>query len=198
MKRFPVKSGLVRGALCLFLVLASAVPRAAEPLQLFDGASLDGWVAFGAIDWRVADGAIVGAGSGDGFVTTKRLFGDFRLKVEFWVDATTNSGVFLRCQDRQYIHPDTCLELNIWDEHPQQQARTGAIVFRAMPPLARVETVGKWNTYEALVRGPRVEVWVNGALTAQLDDADPTAGFIALQHWATGTVKFRKVELVPL
>jgi hypothetical protein len=28
-----------------------------------------------------------------------------------------------------------------------------------------------------------------------LDNADPTAGFIALQHWADGTVKFRKLEL---
>lgn len=190
--------GVTRGALCLLLALACAGPRSAGPEQLFDGASLDGWVAFGDIEWRVEEGAIVGAGSGDGFIATKRLYGDFRLLVEFWVDATTNSGIFLRCQDRRYIHPDTCLELNIWDEHPQQAARTGAVVFRAMPPLARVQTVGRWSTYEVLVRGPRVEVRVNGELTAELDDADPTAGFIALQHWETGVVKFRRVELVPL
>ncbi|NND67433.1 MAG: DUF1080 domain-containing protein [Halioglobus sp.] len=189
---------LMRLFVGLLVVLCCTALRAAEPVSLFDGESLDGWVAFGDIDWRVKQGAIVGAGSGDGFVTTARLYGDFYLKVEFWVDATTNSGIFLRCQDRRYIHPDTCLELNIWDEHPQQEARTGAIVFRAMPPLARVQTVGKWNTYEAWVRGKRVEVRVNGEKTAEIEDADPTAGFIALQHWASGTVKFRSVELTAL
>lgn len=182
----------------LLLVVFSGMLHAAEPVPLFDGRSLDGWVAFGDIDWRVEEGAIVGAGSGDGFVTTTRLYGDYHLRVEFWVDATTNSGIFLRCQDRRYIHPYTCLELNIWDEHPKQEARTGAIVFRAMPPLARVQTVGKWNTYEVWARGPHVEVWVNGEKTAEIDDADPTAGFIALQHWESGTVKFRSVELTAL
>lgn len=190
-----VRDTLLQVALTLF---ACASVNAAEPQALFDGQSLDGWVAFGDIDWRVEEGAIVGEGSGDGFITTKRLYGDYSLTVEFWVDATTNSGVFLRCQDRRYIHPDTCLELNIWDEHPKQVARTGAIVFRAMPPLAQVQTVGKWNTYEVRVQGSDVEVRVNGELTAELDDADPTAGFIALQHWEVGTVKFRKVELLPL
>jgi len=185
----------MRALLGLVLLLYCGALRAAETVSLFDGDSLDGWIAFGDIDWRVADGAIVGAGSGDGFVTTSRLYGDYHLKVEFWVDATTNSGIFLRCQDRRYIHPDTCLELNIWDEHPKQEARTGAIVFRAMPPLAQVQTVGKWNTCEVVVRGSHVEVRVNGTKTAEIDDADPTAGFIALQHWETGAVKFRKVEL---
>jgi len=94
--------------------------------------------------------------------------------------------------------PDACYELNIWDRHPQQEARTGAIVFVAMPPLARVETVGKWNTMEATARGGQLEVSVNGVITARLRDADPTPGFIALQHWGEGTVRFRAVELAPL
>jgi len=167
-------------------------------LSLFDGSTLTGWVATGAASWEVDGGEIAARGVGDGFLATEAEYGDFRLQLEFWVDATTNSGVFIRCQDRQNIHPDTCYELNIWDEHPQQQARTGAIVFKAMPPLANVKTVGRWNTYDVLSRGSRIEVRVNGTLTATLDDANRTPGFIALQHWRAGEVRFRSLILTPL
>jgi Domain of Unknown Function (DUF1080) len=167
----------------------------ADSVVLFDGHSLGGWRVEGDSEWSVVDQAIVASGSGDGFLVSEKDYGDVQLRVEFWVDATTNSGIFIRCRDRSRIHPETCYELNIWDEHPQQEARTGAIVKRFMPPMARVETVGKWNTLEVMARGTAIEVRINGATTAVLDNADPTAGFIALQHWADGTVKFRKLEL---
>jgi hypothetical protein len=167
----------------------------ADPVALFDGHSLAGWKTDGAAHWTVADQAIVGSGSEDGFLVSDKDYGDFYLRAEFWVDATTNSGIFIRCRDRARIHPETCYELNIWDAHPQQEARTGAVVMHFMPPMAKVATVGHWNTYEVTARGGNVEVKVNGLTTAVLNNADPTAGFIALQHWAAGTVKFRKIEL---
>jgi hypothetical protein len=184
-------------------LLAAAVLSAsgwvhAATVALFDGRSLEGWQAQGDIDWSVTEQAIVASGSGDGFLASVRDYSDFHLLVEFWVDATTNSGVFIRCRDRGRIHPETCYELNIWDDHPQQEARTGAIVSRSMPPLSKVETAGRWNTIEVTARGPSIDVKVNGATTARLDNADVTPGFIALQHWAHGTVKFRRIELSPL
>lgn len=168
---------------------------AAAPLALFDGNSLAGWQTQGDIQWTVVDGMLVASGEGQGFLSSDSEYGDFYLRVEFWVDATTNSGIFIRCKDRARIHPDTCYELNIYDHHPRQEARTGAIVFKYMPPLARVDTVDRWNTYEVTARGQQLEVSVNGVLTAVLEDADPTPGFLALQHWERGTVKFRNIEL---
>ena len=167
-------------------------------LSLFDGSSLAGWSPTGDIAWQVEGGAIVATGAGDGFLVSEREFGNFHLSLEFWVDGTTNSGVFIRCTDRRRIHPDTGYELNIWDHHPRQEARTGAIVFRAMPPLAEVRTVGRWNTLEAEARGPLLELRINGQLTARLDDAALRSGFIALQHWEAGTVKFRNIVITPL
>ncbi len=181
-------------ALCLAALLAACV----GPVSLFDGRTLDGWQVLGDATWTVQDREIVGGGDGDGFLATDGRYGDFHLRVEFWVDATTNSGIFIRCQDRAYIHPDTCYEFNIWDEHPRQEARTGAIVFRAMPPLAHVDTVGRWNTYEITARGGLLEARVNGTVTAVLEDADRARGFIALQRWAQGSVRFRNLELKPL
>ncbi len=182
--------GKIAAGLCCAIPLAHAAPVA-----LFDGHSLDGWQVEGASEWTVVDQAIVASGSDEGFLVSAKDYGDFYLRAEFWVDATTNSGIFIRCRDRRRIHPETCYELNIYDEHPQQEARTGAVVMQFMPPMARVETVGQWNTYEVWARGAAIEVKVNGVTTAVIADADPTPGFIALQHWAAGTVKFRQLEL---
>lgn len=167
----------------------------ADTTSLFDGRSLAGWQVSGEAPWTVENGEIVSAGAGDGYLYSDAVFDDFELRAEFWVDASTNSGIYIRCQDADKIHPDTCFELNIWDQHPKQEARTGAIVFKVMPPLAHVETIGRWNSYEVIARGSSLVVKVNGTLTATMDDADPAAGFIALQHWATGTVKFRNIQL---
>ena len=167
-------------------------------IALFGGEGLSGWVSRGDTDWSVEDGVLIGSGAGQGFFLTNRDYGDFRLRLEFWIDVTTNSGVFIRCRDRNRIHPETCYELNIWDEHPRQAARTGAIVLKAMPPLAHVTTVNRWNSMEVLADGERIDVAVNGELTATLVDANPQAGFIALQHWESGIVKFRNMTLTLL
>jgi hypothetical protein len=167
-------------------------------LSLFDGESLAGWSVQGEASWGVDEGAIVAAGAGDGFLVSDADFDDFRLTLEFWVDATTNSGVFIRCTDRSRIHPDTCYELNIWDHHPRQEARTGAIVFQVMPPRAQVQTIGSWNSMKVLADGGRITLSVNGVVTAELDRADLRSGFIALQHWEQGTVRFRNIQLMPL
>ena len=180
-------------ALTLFLLLWPLTSLAQQLQPLFNGENLQGWQVQGEVEWLVQDRALVASGKGDGFLLTDEEYGDFYLKVEFWVDATTNSGIFIRCMDRQRIHPETCYELNIWDEHPQQEARTGAIVFKHMPPLAHVSTVGRWNTYEVWAKDSTLEVKVNGITTALLKSADPSPGFIALQHWGKGSVKFWKV-----
>ncbi len=161
-------------------------------------ASFSHWQPHGELQWRFENGEAVASGSQEGFLVSEAEFGDFQLTLEFWVDATTNSGVFIRCQNRKRIYPDTCYELNIWDNHPQQEARTGAIVFKFMPPLAQVQTIGRWNTLAVTAKGSFIEVRVNEEITAVLKDADPAPGFLALQHWEEGTVRFRDLVLEPL
>ena len=162
---------------------------------LFNGKNLEGWQMSDDAVWSVQDGHIVSTGSDNGYLSTDELFGDFELSAEFWIDATTNSGIYIRCKDRANIHPDTCYELNIWDNHPKQEARTGAIVFKFMPPLAQVEPIGRWSRYEVFAKEGSLEVKVNGEVTAVMTDADPTPGFISLQHFEQGTVKFRNIKI---
>jgi hypothetical protein len=181
----------------LLAIFLSACTAAAT--QLFNGDDLAGWYSQGDADWRVDAGEIIGAGAGegagDGYLLSREEYANFDLTLEFQIDAETNSGIYIRCQQRDSVGPDTCYEMNIWDLHPQQEARTGAIVFQVMPPLVQVNTLEGWNTYRIRAAGPKLEVWVNGELTAVLEGAEFDTGFIALQRWQSGTVRFRNIQL---
>ena len=76
-----------------------------------------------------------------GFVMTERPYIDLELELEFWPESTVNFGVFIRCKEQEISFTDCC-ELNIWDLHPQQENRTGAVVSRATP-LTQVKTIGR-------------------------------------------------------
>ncbi|MEM8758402.1 MAG: DUF1080 domain-containing protein, partial [Planctomycetota bacterium] len=89
----------------LFCVLVCCVGlRAAagtqpEPIELFDGKTLDGWTAMfgGSIEaWAVEDGEIrvVNAGRG-GWLRTERMYRDFELELQFIIPAGGNSGIGL-------------------------------------------------------------------------------------------------------
>jgi hypothetical protein len=67
-----------------------------------------------------------------------------------------------------------------------------------MPPLAQVNTLQGWNSYRIRAEGPILQVWVNNELTAVLEDAEFVQGFIALQRWQTGSVRFRNVHIQEL
>lgn len=155
------------------------------------------WQAEGTAAWQIADEMVSLNPEGEGYLTTEGVYDDFELVIEFQPDNTVNSGILIRCQDRADITPLTCLEINIWDDHPNQDFRTGAIVIHAAPPLAQLSTVGKWNTYRIVANGPVVEAWLNGMLTARLDTTELTGGFIALQS-QNGQVTFRNARLTPL
>lgn len=162
------------------------------------------WQPVGTADWQPGETGTGETGkgktmtstnsSGDGYLLSKSVYGDFELVVEFKPDKQVNSGILIRCQDRENITPLTCLEINIWDDHPRQEFRTGAIVIHAAPPLAQVNTVDQWNTYRIVAQGQLVEAWLNGVLTARMTNAELTEGFIALQS-QNGEVSFRDIEL---
>ena len=177
------------------VALAAPRPAAQTPgawVTLFDGKNLDNFNRVGNANWTLANG-VVEATSGPGFLVTKEVYDNFEIRVEFWVDETGNSGVYMRCQDAKQITDKTCYEANIFDKRPDQSGRTGAIVHIAKP-LAIVDAGGKWNTYEITAKGPELTVRLNGTVTAQAKDDQFTSGPIALQYMA-GTVRFRRVQI---
>src|ERR1700756_5285921 len=72
-------------------------------MTLFDGSNLNNWEPIGNANWRLLEGGIIQADLGNGFLVSKQEFGDFQLRAEFWVDATANSGVFIRATDPKQV-----------------------------------------------------------------------------------------------
>ncbi len=152
------------------------------------------WIEKGEAHWEFVNDTIVGSTQGGaGFIMTKEHYGDFVLTLEFYPDETVNSGIFIRCKNDELSYTD-CYEINIWDRHPDQKNRTGAIVSRAVP-LAQVQTVNKWNTYKIKSDTDHIQAWVNGVLTADIKNDDRKEGYIGLQAAEIGTVKFRNVRI---
>ncbi|MBI4660515.1 MAG: DUF1080 domain-containing protein [Verrucomicrobia bacterium] len=165
-------------------------------ILLFDGETQFGWSPRGEAKWTVADGVISAVkGSGIGFLSTTTEFANYALKAEFWVDDSANSGVFLRCPTSGPISGFTAYEVNIYDKH--EQWPTGSIneVGRATKKL---QTVGRWNSYEITADGDNLAIRLNGEETLSVKDSKHARGTVALQYNGQGDVRFRNIKLKPL
>lgn len=96
-------------SISLSLLLGSAGIAKENPVQLFNGKDLDGWVQRGGkAIYTVENGEIVGTAVVDtrnSFLCTKENYGDFILELEFKVDSRLNSGVQFRseCFDQSTV-----------------------------------------------------------------------------------------------
>ena len=171
-------------------------------VTLIDGNSgMENFDAFRVANWQAKDGAIQAdrGGKDPAYLVSKKAYGDFEMRVEFWASDDANSGVFLRCQNPAAITDETCYEANIFDQRPDPSYATGAIVKVAKVPANFQRAGGKWNTYEITAQGDHLVVVLNGQKTVDIrEDARRFgAGPIGLQ-WGRGTIKWRKVEIKPL
>ncbi len=178
--------------LALALVALPASAQRPDWTTLFDGSDLDGWNAIGSANWALGDDA-VSANSGNGFLVSEMPYGDFELRLEFWVDEPANSGIFIRCADPQSVNDRNCYEVNIYDTRADQTYRTGGIVHLAAPN-AVINTGGQWNTYHITAQGSRLIVSLNGDEMIDTTDDQFASGPVALQYGA-GVVRFRNVQI---
>ncbi len=178
------------------LPVSCAIAGAEDPLAR--GIGGDVTATPGSV-WTIDDGVLIPErGEDRTYIVTKKRYADAEITLEFNPDPGTNSGVFARCQDPASITPIDCYEFNIWDAHPQQDARTGAIVTIA-PPTAPVVTEGRWNTMRVRLERSRLRVWVNGTLTNDVEHDKLANGHIALQYGGEGgMVKFRNLRIEAL
>jgi len=177
---------------------------------LIDGdKGLENFDRVGDANWRAEGGMIVADKGKSGFLLTKKSYRDFEIRAEFWAEADTNSGIYLRCNSREKISGSkggTCYEVNIWDTRPDPKYGTGAIVDVAAVPVPIANKAGgHWNTYEITAKGSQFTVRLNGMPTVSGEDATFAEGSIGLQYalgGANGTqggpIKWRKVEIRPL
>lgn len=181
------------GFFCLFLMFNSCGLGEGSGKEIFVQDSQE-WFQDGRAGWKFEEDQLVGTSvGGSGFIMTNKKYQSFTLTLEFYPDAGINSGIFVRCKNKEISNRD-CYEMNIWDNHPDQDSRTGAIVTRAKP-LVDVQTIGRWNKYKITCENNHIRTWINGKLMADIYDDELSEGYIALQAAEPGRVRFRNIKL---
>ena len=171
----------------------AGVVAAAGWEDLFNGRDLDGWEPQSKVDWQVKDGAIVATKGVVGLLTTRGIYRDYELEVEFRAAEGTNSGVFLSTP-KEVTDPATeCYELNIAPS--ANPYSTGSLVGRVQHDGGEAP---EWRKFRVKVEAGRVEVWLNGEKVVDYKDRKPLAGgHIGLQ-FNQGRVEFRNVRIQKL
>lgn len=171
-----IPSGLAAVLVVLILLGCEKAPApapkpAAQPVVLFNGQDLTGWVHQGRpsrILWKVgraeldADNRKMHAAEGGGDLVntgivgadlkTERLFRDFNLELEFMLNQEGNSGIFLLGQYELQIKHNPAADANNIDDMD-----IGGICRLVKPrTLAPIEP-GKWHKYEIEFRAPRFD-----------------------------------------
>jgi hypothetical protein len=176
--------------------------RAADWTLLFDGRSLAGWQPSGQAVWSVEDGMIISRGKAPGILRTITTFQNFELKADFWADETMNSAIFVRCPTelKTDLSSKTCYEVNIYDPHASWPTGSVNEVQSTLPE--RIQTAGKWNSYEIMLEGSRIVVKLNGKTTVDARNDLFVSGTIGLQAngpgSAGGAIRFRNIRIRPI
>ncbi len=214
MGRCAMIAALLVLGLALFGCAGHAPPHADDgSVPLFDGQSLAGWTQRGGkADYRVEDGAIVGAtrpNQPNSFLCTTEEFGDFILTLRFKVDPDLNSGVQIRSQSLPAYHNGQVHGYQVeidpsaraWTGGIYDEGRRGWLAPLDKEPAARAAfKPGQWNSMRIEARGDLIRAWINDIPTAAIHDSMTPRGFIGLQVHGGGTgaertVRFRDIRL---
>jgi len=157
---------------------------------LFDGKTSDGWVSaraptFPDQGWAIEGGHLIvlkgdgGESTNGGDVITTEEFTEFELMVDFNITEGANSGI------KYFVDPDLLqgegsaigLEFQILDDERHPDAKLGVAGNRTVGALydliaphnfaepnrtrKRVNPPGEWNRARILVKGDKVEHWLN-------------------------------------
>lgn len=142
---------------------------------LFDGKSLDGWRTYragGTIGkgWVVEDGILkkIAKTPGGDIMTTTPVEGDFEVSWEWRIAKNGNNGLKYFITEARKAAIGHEYQLLDDDGHPDGKVgphRQTACLYDVLPPKEGkpINAVGEWNTSRVVVKGSRVEHWLNGA-----------------------------------
>lgn len=178
--------------LIAWLALALAAPLfAAEPNTLtaaeksagwkllFDGKTLDGWRGYKteaiSAGWKVEGDVIAMTVPKSGDLVTKQDFGDFEFSFEWRIVEAGNSGVIYRAGFGKAAPYRTGPEYQVLDnakaaDNKKANHLAGSLYdIGEAPPKDFTKPVGTWNAGKIVVRGWKVEHWLNGQKVVDQD-----------------------------
>ena len=174
---------------------------------LYNG-STTGWSQAGPGAFTNTDKTLTSTGGMGLLWYSASPFTSYSLKADWKLTGDSNSGIFVGFPDPgndPWVAVDHGYEVQI-DATDAVDRTTGSIyTFQAADQAARdaaLNPAGTWNTYELLVEGQRLRVYLNGTLINDFTNTDPARnldGYIGLQnHGADDQAAFRNVRVKEL
>jgi hypothetical protein len=164
--------------------------KAAGWMLLFDGRTTAGWqevtgLSVPAESWRVEDGCLRALNSGHGYqdLRTETVFSSFEFQFDWKIDPGGNSGVKYLVQKTDRWTNAIGLqarargfEYQLVDDTTPDAAepnkKCGSLYGVIAPARAAAHPPGEFNHSLLVVRGTRVEHWLNGVKVVEFDTAE--------------------------
>ncbi|CCH20640.1 ThuA domain-containing protein [Micromonospora lupini] len=173
---------------------------------LYNG-STTGWSQAGPGNFTNSDATLTSVGGMGLFWYNAKQFTNYSLKLDWKLAGDDNSGIFIGFPPSS--DPQSAInngyEVQI-DATDAVDRTTGAVyTYKAADIAARdaaLNAPGEWNTYELLVEGERLQVFLNGVKINDFTNTDPVrslAGHIGIQNHGTGDdAFFRNIRIKEL
>jgi hypothetical protein len=135
--------------------------------EVFNGKDLTGW-AGGKDGYEVKDGAIINLPKKGGNLYTEAEYGDFTARVEYKMPAGGNNGLAIRYPGKGQPSTVAMCEVQILDDNAPKHAKLdprqyNGSVYGMIPAHRGYDRpIGEWNFMEVTVRGPKIQVELNG------------------------------------
>jgi hypothetical protein len=154
---------------------------------LFDGESMDQWRVYNQegipAGWVVEDGAMVfdpeQRNEQYGLdIITKETYGDFELKLEWWLSEAGNSGIFyhvIEQEDKALYWSGPEMQILDNENHPDADQgvdgnRKAGSLYDLIPAVPQnAKPYGQWNSVKIVAKGDVIEHWQNGEMVLSFD-----------------------------
>ncbi|MFC5834185.1 ThuA domain-containing protein [Nonomuraea insulae] len=171
---------------------------------LYNG-STTGWAQSGPGSFGNSDATLTSSGGMGLFWYNAKQYTSYSLKADWKLTGDSNSGIFVGFPNPggdPNVAVNQGYEIQI-DASDTPDRTTGSIYgFKAANLAARdaaLNPPGEWNTFEILVEGQRIRVYLNGSLINDFTNTDPNRnldGYLGLQnHSSADQVAFRNVRI---
>ena len=210
----------ILGFALIGLLAGCSSGQKSEITTLFNGKNLDGWVAYtekgekvpkSESGFTVCDGELCIEEGPAYWLSTKRTYTDFGLRLEVYLDRHANSGIFVRAPQPAWPAQQG-FEIQVLPDRgvaPDSKGTAGAIFDVLTPMREMASPPDNWNSVEITCKGSVVIVRWNEFKVIDGDRAEltepigqwnmayadkPKRGFIGLQSHG-GIVRYRNIRL---
>jgi hypothetical protein len=170
----------ITAVMCAPLALAAdAKPAAPEKgfVSLLGPEAQKQWIGYDKKEWpkgwELKEGVLHRGGSGGDLMTAKE-YGDFDLRFEWKITPGGNSGVMYRVSESKepayYTGPEYQVLDNAKHADGKNPKTSAGSIYALYPPAKDVtKKVGEWNEGRIVLKGNRVEHYLNGEKTAEAE-----------------------------